>query len=238
MVMDKAHMRFSLLLLMSSARITHAACYERFDVPCSDSALPLWIKTESECMEAVSALGLTWWMTFDSVANAPYCQVAGAGAFNSHGGAATGSCVDDFGLPGDPGVCICEASCPSPAAPPSLPPSLPPSNPDPAPPSLPPSSPPVPISVHCGCDNTHNANFDIHQPLCVKVTAGQRVCYPLYGGPTATCPRDTWKCTRDSAVCQDMSGVWASKKCAKKARKNKCRKRRVQRNCPATCGQC
>ena len=31
---------------------------------------------------------------------------------------------------------------------------------------------------------------------------------------------------------------WASKKCAKKARKNKCRKRKVQRNCPATCGLC
>ena len=41
-----------------------------------------------------------------------------------------------------------------------------------------------------------------------------------------------------SSACQDTSGAWASKKCAKKVRKGKCHKRKVRANCKATCNLC
>ena len=40
------------------------------------------------------------------------------------------------------------------------------------------------------------------------------------------------------AACYDTLGKWASRKCAKKVRKNKCAKRKVQRHCKASCGPC
>jgi len=111
--------------------------------------------------------------------------------------------------------------------------------PVPAPPSIPSPSPPhPPLHEHCACDTTVNGAENMHDAICVKVTAGQRVCYPLFGGPHASCEGGASQCSFSAPPCQDTLGKWARRKCAKKARKNKCRKRKVQRHCPATCGQC
>ena len=89
-----------------------------------------------------------------------------------------------------------------------------------------------------------NLNTDRYSFMCTKRQAGREICKPMYN--SAGCPSYHKVCfmphTPTGSVapgrCQDALGHWASKKCAKKARKNKCLKRKVQRNCPATCGQC
>jgi len=111
------------------------------------------------------------------------------------------------------------------------------------PPSSPPSPPPMCSTV---CDvllDGANLNADRYSFMCTKRQAGRETCRPMYN--PAGCPSDHKVChmshTPTGSVagrCQDSPGKWASKKCAKKARKNKCRKRKVKRNCPATCGQC
>ena len=88
-----------------------------------------------------------------------------------------------------------------------------------------------------------NLNTDRYSFMCTKRQAGRETCRPMYN--PSGCPSDHKICFMShtptgsmAGRCQDTPGQWASKKCAKKARKNKCRKRKVQHNCPATCGQC
>lgn len=128
---------------------------------------------------------------------------------------------------------------PSPVTPPALPPRppCPPSPPPPPPPALPPSSPPPPLHVRCGCTTwTDTSIFRAQSSICVK-TLGRRarVCSPNYH----TCPSDMQLCEGDASdACVDAPGRWEARKCAKKASKSKCRKRRVAQNCRRTCGTC
>lgn len=131
---------------------------------------------------------------------------------------------------------------PPPPSPPPPPPSPPPS-PMPPPSPLPPSPPPM-ASVYCGC----HVYLDGLSPLslatdvCRKTEASRVMCRPINHG-TGQCNSDHTRCrnptgTASSSGCVDEPGRWASRKCAKKASKNKCHKRKVQRYCPATCGLC
>ena len=97
--------------------------------------------------------------------------------------------------------------------------------------------------------------------ICVKVepagSAQHVVCRPRDGlssyrtnkqGHDGRCMADHTPCLHNehsaltgvhaSAGCRDQPGVWANKKCAKKARKGKCAKRKVLKKCAITCGSC
>jgi hypothetical protein len=112
------------------------------------------------------------------------------------------------------------------------------------PPAFPPPPPPMCAAI---CDELlegANLSTDRYAFMCTKREPNRGMtCRPMYN--PRGCPSDHQACymshTPTGSVagrCQDSPGKWASKKCAKKARKNKCRKRKVKRNCPATCGQC
>jgi len=126
---------------------------------------------------------------------------------------------------------------PSPPAPPSLPPS--PSPPSPPPPSQPPSpwpSPPPPLASLCGCQHfLDGLSIASHaEDVCAKSEAHLgRVCRPK--GNSRQCPSDMAPCL---STCVDAPDRWAMRKCARKAGKGKCRKRRVAWLCRATCGRC
>jgi hypothetical protein len=87
-----------------------------------------------------------------------------------------------------------------------------------------------------------------HSFLCMKTEAHGTNCKPMYN--TQGCPSGMKACHAShtpvdsvapgtgAPACQDTPGKWASKKCAKKVRKNKCQKRKVQSNCKASCGMC
>jgi len=85
--------------------------------------------------------------------------------------------------------------------------------------------------------------------MCMKHEAQGTKCRPMYSG--AGCPSDMHVCdmphtpegsvapgTGQAVACQDTFGKWASKKCDKKVGKNKCHKRKAQRNCKGSCGLC
>lgn len=71
--------------------------------------------------------------------------------------------------------------------------------------------------------------------VCIKSEGSRRVCKPKAGG----CDLDARPCiAKDGNLCVDSRGKWADKKCAKKRRKGKCHKRKIQSKCPFTCDQC
>jgi len=116
------------------------------------------------------------------------------------------------------------------------------------PPSSPPSPPPQ-CSTTCDffLDGASLTTTD-YSFMCMKYEGQGTTCKPMYNG--AGCPSDMDICDMPhtpagtvapgtgQAACQDTPGKWAAKKCFKKVRKNKCHKRKVQRNCKASCGMC
>lgn len=121
-----------------------------------------------------------------------------------------------------------------------------------APPSPPPPPPSPPPQCSTACDifldgaSLSTTDFSF---MCTKHEARGTTCKPMYNG--GGCPSDMDICdmphtpvgavapgSTGQAACHDAPGKWAAKKCAKKVHKNKCQKRRVQRNCKLSCGQC
>jgi hypothetical protein len=131
-------------------------------------------------------------------------------------------------------------SPPAPACPPSAPPTPPsvPPRPLPPPSPSPPVSPPPPLYVACGCTKwAESSIFEQHSELCVKSTdAGETECRVN----TYACPTDMRTCRSEQlgGTCIDEPGRWARNKCVKKLAKGKCRKRKMRRVCPRTCGHC
>jgi hypothetical protein len=97
----------------------------------------------------------------------------------------------------------------------------------------------------CGCTSLKDGATTSSPHLCIKPSSGEcrlATSYSHHGLPVCS-SSDYTPCANmpgvaSSSSCQDTSGAWASKKCAKKARKGKCHKRKVRANCKATCNLC
>ena len=138
------------------------------------------------------------------------------------------------------------APSPNPPGAPPLPPPSP--NPPGAPPLPPPSpitppSPAPPPSCAAVCTvyrNGASAASDSGQ-LCVKdegsASAPNFICFPNHNGNCdgGMSPCRTASYTGGGGTHTDTPGIWATKKCAKKVRKSKCHKKKVQRNCALSC---
>ena len=79
--------------------------------------------------------------------------------------------------------------------------------------------------------------------LCIKRATAECIVPSQYSsGNHPICSSDYTPCANmpggTNTACQDASGVWATKKCAKKLRKGKCHKKRVRKSCKATCNLC
>ena len=111
----------------------------------------------------------------------------------------------------------------------------------------------IPVLYRCmeWCDvflDGAHPDSSAHSFLCMKQEAQGTHCKPMYNAHG--CPSGMKVCHMShtpvgsvapgtgASPCQDTPGKWASKKCAKKVRRNKCNKRKVQRYCKASCGQC
>jgi hypothetical protein len=109
----------------------------------------------------------------------------------------------------------------------------------PPPPPMPPEPPPPPMNVQCGCGEYRNGVSEQSSSFCVKVEGDKSICYVYNDG----CPGDMTRCpvAIPSAIpapnaCMDSI---KTKKCARKARKGKCRKRKIaQIKCRLTCATC
>lgn len=119
-----------------------------------------------------------------------------------------------------------------------------------APPAAPPPppSPPPACSSHCtilldGASLSSRA----YNYMCLKYVWGRGTqCRPMY---SQQCPSDMTPCLQPHAysaahhpsltpLCQDQVGRWAYRKCARKARRDKCHKRKMRERCPASCNLC
>ena len=96
----------------------------------------------------------------------------------------------------------------------------------------PPPVAPPPVYVQCGCDHLRDGAM-YGQVVCVKEEAGHKVCRGL--SEAQGCPSDMMPCFNGGYACRDTN----PRKCARKSRKGKCHKRRLQRKkCKLTCGRC
>jgi len=128
---------------------------------------------------------------------------------------------------------------------PPQPPSPPPPPPAPPPPSPPPPTPqpPPPLAVVCGCGLMLDGLVATTPAsrVCMKTEAFRTICRQINSG-TMRCDSDHRPCQvvgSDGAFCTDAPGRWQQKKCARKAARGKCRKRRIgYQLCRRTCGTC
>jgi hypothetical protein len=116
--------------------------------------------------------------------------------------------------------------------------------------AYPPSPPPAPPLCAEACDTFLDGaklNSKRYPFMCTKMEAPAPAgpgltCRPMSNA--AGCPSDMSTClmphtsTSTSASCTDEPGKWQMRKCARKARKNKCHKKKVAAKCKATCNTC
>ena len=111
--------------------------------------------------------------------------------------------------------------------------------------AYPPSAPPAPHLCSEACDiYLDGAKLKSNQYpfMCTKMEAAGLTCRPMFN--PAGCPSDMPSClmphtsTSTSATCTDEPGKWQMRKCARKARKSKCHKKKVAAKCKATCNTC
>ena len=77
--------------------------------------------------------------------------------------------------------------------------------------------------------------------VCIKRESTRAMCRPkAYHFGLRQCNQDMQPCDvgDGTASCADTPGKWATRKCAKKSSKGKCRKRRIAQLCRRTCGAC
>jgi len=105
----------------------------------------------------------------------------------------------------------------------------------------PPPSPPLLCALACNVlKDGASLDSTSYGTLCLKHEGYGTACRPDYG---RLCDGQT--CLLYGAVgssggpCADSTdGKWATKKCAKKARKGKCHKKKITNKCPKTCNKC
>jgi len=144
----------------------------------------------------------------------------------------------------------------SPSPPPPTPVVMPPPPPTPvvvSPSPSPPLSPsPPPPAAMCACDQLINGASVFN--TCVKVQGKQRICngLGLTNQGASLCASDHYLCPSSnvptthtspdlfagSDSCKDKKGKYRDKKCAKKLQKGKCSKKKIAKNCRATCDLC
>lgn len=97
----------------------------------------------------------------------------------------------------------------------------------------------------CKCETKLNGITDTTpvMDVCIKLEGGRRACTPKTGGGCSSDQRSCW--SEKYGICRDgvdingkdidSSGKWAFRKCAKKLRKQKCKKKKVRKHCRFTC---